>query len=105
MSPQKPNYGKSFGPHSPDGKHVGGQSFPDYEPVCKPVAPGRRPKGLSGPVHPGFPKPDSPYAQKTPAKFNKTPRVSGGDIRVADQNNDLYKPPRKSGSPAPRRKK
>ncbi len=105
MSPEQPDKRKVFGPHSPDAKHVGGKSFPDGSPVCKPTAAGRRPKGLSGPVHPGFPKPNSPSAQKSPPKFNKTPQVGGGDIKVADQNNDLYIPLRKTGHASQGRKK
>lgn len=86
--------GTSIGPVSEDSRHVGGGSFPDGMPVCQPVKPGRRIKPLSGPVHPGFPKPNSAYRKKSPPKMKETP-VVGSHLKVSDQNFDLYKPVRK----------
>ena len=82
---------------SSDGKHVGGNAFPDSKPVCQPCAPGRKPKPVGGMVHPGFPKTDSAYAQKKPTPLRKTP-VVGGAIRRSDQNDDLYRPAAKTKS-------
>lgn len=78
--------GPSFNPFSQGNhaKHVGGNSYPEGKPVCKPVVPGRRPKPLEGPVHPGFAgKPKPPKKPTMPV---------GGVVVRADQNNDLYAP-------------
>ncbi len=66
---------------------VGGNAFPDGKPVCKPVAFGRTPKPLEGPVHPGF---------KGKPKVAKKPSNPGVVIARSDQTNDLYKPLKKT---------
>jgi len=78
-------------PHKSSGgfgqpKCVGGSAFPDGKPVCKPVAFGRTPKPLEGPVHPGF---------KGKPKVAKKPANPGSVVVRSDQTNDLYKPLKK----------
>jgi hypothetical protein len=74
MTPKNP-----FG--SPFGSYVGGSSFVNGRPVCKPIAPGRRIKPLEGPVHPGFAgKPKAPKPAM-PAPYS---------VMRSTQNNDLY---------------
>lgn len=99
MAPRKTNKPAGpFGPMSPNARHIGGNSFPDGVPVCEPCAPMRRPKPLSGPIHPGFPKADSRYAGKKPAKFKKSHVISTTGPRTSEQTYDVYKPTRKSMS-------
>ena len=66
--------------------YVGGGSFPNEQPVCKPVVPGRRPKPLEGPVHPGFA--GKPKQEKKSVPIRPV-------IQRSDQNDDLYKPIKK----------
>ena len=68
-------------------QYIGQSTFIDGKPVCKPVVPGRRPKPLEGPVHPGF-------KGKPKKKVRKS--VPRPTIVRSDQNNDLYKPAKKS---------
>ena len=67
--------------------YLGGDSFPDGQPVCKPVTPGRCPKPLEGPVHPGFK--GKPQTTKPKAAIKPT-------LVRSSQTDDLYQPVRKS---------
>ncbi len=67
-------------------RYVGNNAFPNEQPVCKPIVPGRRIKPLSGPVHPGFKgKPTPPPRYTPPANV----------IVRSDKNDDLYQRPKK----------
>jgi hypothetical protein len=70
--------------------HVGGNAFPGGLPICKTTTPGRRPKQVGGPIHPGIANPKTAKAPKPmgsgPASFK---------IKRADQNNSLYQRPNK----------
>ena len=73
----------SLGAH---GSCLGCAAFPDKQPVCKPTIPGRRPKPLEGPVHPGF--------KGKPLQPKKIVRPRAVVVK-SDQNNDLYQPVKK----------
>ena len=84
MQNSKPN--KSSGGFG-QAKCVGGNAFPEKKPVCKPVAFGRTPKPLEGPVHPGF---------KGKPKVAPKPVNPGAVLVRQNQTNDLYTPLKKT---------
>lgn len=100
----RPSHKKTSPSDSDKKQYLGESSFPDGKPVCQPCVPGRRPKPLSGPVHPGFPKPGSEYAKKAAAPVKKTSTL-GGRVERAAQNDDVYQPHKKSilGGSKPKR--
>lgn len=78
--------GQKIPPDSPYPHYLGNQAFPNGEPVCKPIVPGRRIKPLEGPVHPGFKGKPKPPPRVAPPAF-VTARSS--------QTDDVYKPLKK----------
>lgn len=66
--------------------YIGNNAFPGGQPICKPSAPGRTPKKVGGPIHPGIANLKTAKAP-TPMK----PLSSFGfTIQRSDQNNDIY---------------
>ncbi len=84
--PNKNNrsFRKGLAKSSSLGKYIGSNT----QPVCRPTS--RRVKPLSGPVHPGA----SPSSIRKPKPMSSTPFVRT-EIRVAEQNFDLYQPVKK----------
>ncbi len=71
---------------SPFPQYLGGNAFPEGFSASKPIAPGRHPKPLEGPVHPGFKgKPKPPQKPQPPSQA----------IGRSDKTDDVYHPPKK----------
>ena len=77
-------------------RYIGENTFPGEKPVCRPTAPGRRVKPLSGPVHPGFPKAGSKHQSKD-KPLKSTPQI-GSRLQISEQTYDLYNTPRQSSA-------